>query len=183
VQANNDLVSILSVVHQARAGDVIVINNQTPVGIIGDLIVTEAQRKGLAGIIVDGLVRDVTTLLEIGLPIFCRGSLPVGPLKLAPQLKGIGQVDVELTLGETQVKPGDWAFGDVDGVIFIAAADLAATHEWAERSWQREEALAAEIRSGKALGDLMGIETFLEKRSQDPSADFNAHLAQLGRAI
>jgi regulator of RNase E activity RraA len=109
--------------------------------------------------------------------------LPIGPLKLAPGLKGSGQVGVELTLGQARVKPGDWAFGDADGVVFIAAADLASTRQWAERSWQREEALAAEIRSGKALGDLLGVEAFLEKRGQDPNADFNEHLAQLGRAI
>jgi 4-hydroxy-4-methyl-2-oxoglutarate aldolase len=183
VQANNDLVSILGAVHRARPGDVVVIANQTPVGIIGDLIAIEARRKGLGGIIVDGLVRDAVALVEIGLPIFSRGRLPVGPLKLAPALKGVGEVGVELTLGEIQVKPGDWAFGDADGVIFIAAADLAATHEWAEKSWQREEALAAEMRAGKALGDLVEIEAFLEKRGQDPSADFNEHLARLGRAI
>lgn len=184
VQANNDLVSILGAVHRARPGDVIVITNRTyKVALIGDLIAIEAQRKGLAGIIVDGLVRDAIALIDIGLPIFSRGRLSVGPLKLPAKLKGIGKIGVELTPGEAQIKPGDWAFGDADGVVFIAADDLASTYEWAEKSWQREEALTAEMRAGRALGDLLGIEAFLEERSKDPSADFNKHLAQLGRAI
>ncbi len=184
VWANNDLVSILGIVHRAKAGRIIVIANKTyEVALIGDLVAAEAKRKGLAGIIVDGLVRDATDLLDIALPVICRGLYPVGPLKLPADLKGIGEIGVELTLGDVVVQPGDWAFADADGVVFLAAGDLVATFEWAEKSWRREEALAAQITSGSALGDLFEIERFLEARSQDPEVDFNQHLAALGRAI
>lgn len=184
VEANNDLIAILGAVHQAEANDVILITNRTAeVALIGDLIATEAQRKGLAGFVVDGLVRDATTLLDIGLPVICRGLLPVGPLKLPAEVKGVGQIGVGLTLGEAQVKAGDWLFGDADGVIVIAAEDLPATFEQAAQSYEREEALTAELQAGAALGDLLGIEDFLAKRAADPDADFNAHLAELGRAI
>lgn len=184
LQANNDLVSILATLHRAQPDEVIVITNRTfEVALLGDLIATEAHRKGLTGFVVDGLVRDSATLREIGLPVFCRGTLPLGPLKLPATLKGIGQSNVVVTLGGARVSPGDWVFGDADGVIFLAPAYLSVVFEWAERSSQREEALAAEIRAGAALGDLLGVEAFLEKRAHDPVADFNAHLADLGRAI
>ena len=184
VQANNDLVTILSGIHQARAGDVVVITNPSnEVGLIGDLIATEASRKGLAGIIVDGLVRDTTGLVEIGVPIFCKGVHPVGPLKLPKNLKGIGNIGLELTLGDTTVRSGDWAFGDADGIIFIGSSDLPLVFGWAERSYRSEEALAAQIRSGVSLGELLGIETFLEKRASDPQADFGQHISELGQAI
>jgi 4-hydroxy-4-methyl-2-oxoglutarate aldolase len=184
VEVNNDLVTILGAVHRARPGDVIVLTNRTAeVALLGDLLATEAQRKGLAGFIADGLVRDVGTLLDIGLPVICRGALPVGPLKLPAELKGVGQSSVEVTLGDARVTPGDWAFGDADGAIFLGADHLPAVFEQAEQSWEREEALTAEIRAGAALGDLLGIEAFLAKRAEDPAADFNAHLAELGRAI
>jgi regulator of RNase E activity RraA len=137
----------------------------------------------LAGFIVDGLVRDATVLLDIGLPVICRGLLPVGPLKLPADLKGIGQRDVEVNVGEAVVKPGDWAFGDADGIIFIAAEHLPAVYEWADRSWEREEALTERIQAGEALGDLLDVEAFLTKRAEDPAADFNAHLAEQGHAI
>ncbi len=184
VQANNDLVTILAGIHQARAGDVVVITNHSnEVALIGDLIATEASRKGLAGIIVDGLVRDTTELIEIGVPVFCRGVYPIGPLKLPQDLKGIGEIGLELTLGNTTVKSGDWAFGDADGVIFIGSLDLSEVLEWAEKAYQSEEALAAQIRSGVSLGELLGIETFMEERASNPQADFNQHISELGKAI
>lgn len=184
VAANNDLVSILAAVHRAAPGEVVVITNHTPeVGLLGDLIATEAKRKGLAGFVVDGLVRDVPVLCELGVPVFCRGCVPVGPLKLPASVKGIGAVDVEVTLGEATVQPGQWAFGDADGVVFIDADRLAAVYEAAELSMEREQVLLDAMASGQALGDLLGIEDFLAARDRDGTADFNRHLASIGRAI
>ncbi len=184
VQANNDLVTILAGIHQARAGDVVVITNHAnEVALIGDLIATEASRKDLAGIIVDGLVRDTTELIEIGVPIFCKGAYPIGPLKLPQELKKIGNIGLDLTLGNTTVKSGDWVFGDADGVIFFGSLDLPEVFEWAEKSYRREESLAAQIRSGVSLAELLGLEDFLEKRASNPKADFNEHISQLGQAI
>ena len=83
VEADGDLVAILEAVHIGRAGDVILISNRGPdAAVIGDLIGTEAIRKGLAGFVVDGLVRDSTELIAMGLPVVCRGTFPRGPLKL-----------------------------------------------------------------------------------------------------
>ncbi|NER83268.1 MAG: RraA family protein [Leptolyngbya sp. SIO1D8] len=184
VQANNDLVTILAGVHQASAGDVVVITNPpNEVALIGDLIATEASRKGLAGVIVDGLVRDTNELIEIGVPIFCRGVYPIGPLKLPKDLKGIGHIGLELKLGNTTVKSGDWAFGDTDGVIFMGSLDLPKVFEWAEKSYLKEESLAAQIRSGVSLGELLGLEAFLEERASNPQADFNQHISELDQAI
>lgn len=184
VEANNDLVSILGAVHIADPDTVIVISNRTlEVALIGDLIVAEANRKRLAGFIVDGLVRDVTELKRIGLPVFSHGLLPIGPLKLPPELKGKGEVGVEITIGKATIKTGDWAFGDADGIIFLETDDLPSVYDWAEKSWKREETLSAEIAAGKPLGDLLGIEDFLAERERNPQADFNQHLAKLGRAI
>lgn len=184
VEANNDLVSILGAVHEAREGNVVVIANRTrEVALIGDLIAAEAARKGLGGFVIDALVRDRLELQRLGVPVCCRGVIPVGPLKLSPALKGVGQANVAVQLGQATVNPGDWAFGDADGVLFLAEADLASVFEQAETTWEREEALAEAIRSGEALGDLLGVDPFLEKRAQDPQADFNRHLAERGRAI
>ena len=184
VQANNDLVSIIAALHRASPGDVIVVTNHTnEVALIGDLIATEASRKGLAGIVVDGLIRDTIELIKIGLPVFCRGVYPIGPLKLRLKLKEQGKIGVNLNLGEDSIKAGDWAFGDADGILFIENTNLPAVFEVAERSFKREEVLTNKIRSGTALGELLAIESFLEKRESDPDADFNRHLAELKQAI
>ena len=184
VRANNDLVSILGVVHRAEPGDIVVITNPTKdVGVLGDVIATEAQRKGLAGFVVDGRVRDIPVLMDLDLPVFCRGRIPVGPLKLSADLKGIGEIDVAVMLGEATIEPGHWAFGDADGVIFLPANALEAVYERAEESMEREQVLLEAMKDGQALGDLLAIESFLRKRSHHPEADFNQHLALLDRAI
>jgi len=184
VNANNDLVSILTAVHRAEAGQVAVITNKTfEVAVFGDLIATESNRKGLAGFVVDGLVRDTLAVLDIGMPVISRGTLPIGPLKISADLKGIGEINVPVQLGDVTIEPEDWIFGDADGVIVLAADDLAAVFARADSSQQREDQLMAEIRAGAALGDLMQLEDFLEKRAKDPSANFSQHLEALGRAL
>lgn len=184
VVANNDLVSILAVVHRAAPGEVIVISNHTKeVGLLGDLIATEAQRKGLGGFIVDGLVRDIPVLLDLGVPVFCLGSVPVGPLKLPQALKGIGELDIEVTVGDAVVHPGWWAFGDADGVVFLEATSLDAVYKQAQLTLAREQILLDAMHQGQALGDLLDLEAFLTERTQNPAADFNQHLARTARAI
>ena len=162
---------------------IVITSHTQEVALIGDLIATEAKRKGLAGLIVNGLVRDTSELIEIGVPIFCRGRYPIGPLKLSPELKGIGKIGLDLMIGDHLVRSGEWAFGDVDGVLFLGKSDLPAVFEVAERSFQREATLAEKIQSGTPLGDLLRIEAFLEKRAANPQADFNQHMAELGQAI
>ncbi len=184
VEANNDLVSILTAVHRADAGQVVVISNKTfEVAVFGGLIATESQRKGLAGFVVDGLVRDTLAVLDIGIPVMSHGTIPIGPLKISADLKGIGEINVPVQLGEVTVQPGDWIFGDADGVIVLAADDLDAVFKRADESQEREDRLMAEIRAGTALGDLLQLEAFLKKRETDPSANFSQHLEELGRAL
>lgn len=184
VVANNDLVSIIAAVHRAHPSEILIISNDTQeVGLIGDLIATEARRKKLGGFIVDGLVRDVQTLIELEVPVFCQGYLPVGPLKLPRRLKGIGTLDTPVLLGDATIQPGQWAFGDADGLIFLEAATLPTVYEQADLTLQRERVLVNAMHTGQSLGTLLDIETFLAKREHNPEADFNQHLARLGRAI
>jgi regulator of RNase E activity RraA len=184
VAANNDLVSILVAVHRAAPGDVVVVANRTQeVGLLGDIIATEARRKGLGGFVVDGLVRDVPVLFELGVPVFCRGSVPVGPLKLAPAMKGIGEPGAAVKVGGGTVRPGQWVFGDADGVVFLDAEHLDAVYEAAELSMKREQVLLDAMADGQALGDILEVEAFFAARERDGKNDFNAHLVRIGRAI
>lgn len=185
VEANNDLVSILLALHRAPAGSVLVIGNNVrgPAGLTGDIIATEARRKGLEAIVADGFVRDTAEIRRIGLPVFSRGRIPVGPLKLRPEQKGIGALGVPVQLGDVTIVPGQWVVGDDDGLIVLEEADLPSILSQAEDTLRREEDLVARLRAGKALGDLFGIESFVERRREDPKADFNAHITAQGDAI
>lgn len=185
VEANNDLVSILQALHRAQPGQVLVIGNEVkgPAGLTGDIIATEARRKGIEAIVADGFIRDTAEIRRVGQPVFAKGRIPVGPLKLAPEEKGVGQLDVEVRLGDTSVQPGQWIVGDDDGLIVLDAGDLPAILQKAEETLRKEEDLVSRLRAGKALGDIFGIESFVEKRKDDPEADFNAHVAAQGDAI
>lgn len=185
VEANNDLVSILLALHRAAPGDVLVIGNaaQGRAGLTGDIIATEAHRKGIEAIVVDGFVRDTAEINRIGQPVFSRGRIPVGPLKLSPEQKGIGVLGEPVRCGECEIQPGQWVVGDDDGLIVLEPADLPAIMAQASESLKKEEGLVARLKGGKALGDIFGIEAFHARREQDPDADFNEHVASQGDAI
>jgi regulator of RNase E activity RraA len=134
-------------------------------------------------LIVDGLVRDVAILRELRVPVLARGHIPVGPLKLPAEEKGIGRVDVDVRLGGVLVSPGDWVFADLDGVIVLPQESLSEVKEQADQTLIGEARLLVRMRKGEALGDLLGIEDFMARRDADPSVDFNEHLARQGDAI
>jgi len=185
VETNNDLVAALVALNRAEKGSVLVIGNAVngPAGLTGDIIATEASRGGLEAIVVDGCVRDVAEIRRIGLPVFSRGRIPVGPLKLSKDQKGIGVPGAVVQFGKATIRPGQWIVGDDDGLIVLNEEDLPAILEQAMQSFKKEEALVAQIRDGAPLGDLFGIEEFFERRKEDPDVDFNEHVASKGKAI
>lgn len=184
VELNNDLPTIIAAVHSADAGTVVVVVNASPdVAVIGDLIASEAARRHLGGIVADCPVRDTAELATIDVPVFSRGAAVVGPLKVPPSERGMGRRDVPIIVGEATVEPGAWAFGDDDGVVFLAEADLPAVFERAEEAVAGEAALAERIADGGGLGEALGIEDYLAERENDPAASFADHIANRGLAI
>ncbi|WP_435069696.1 DUF1932 domain-containing protein [Amycolatopsis thermoflava] len=115
-------------VHRAiacsRPGDVLVVNGggDTSRALLGELMAERAKRRGVRGIVADGVLRDVSELEKIGFPAWARGACPAGPYKNGP-----GQVDVPVAVGGVVVRPGDVVVGDDDGVIVIPAAEAAAS--------------------------------------------------------
>lgn len=117
------------------------------IGPWGELLTTAAQARGAAGCVTDGLVRDVKLIREMRFPVFCGG---IGPL----DSKGRGVVmaiDVPIECGGVPVAPGDWIFGDVDGVVIIPAALLDQTIEMALRKVQDETTVREELAAGESL--------------------------------
>lgn len=108
----------------ARPGDVVVIDAGRSYmnAVLGDLISTKAKHLGIAGFVVDGLVRDVPEINELDFPVFARGSTPVGPMHRGP-----GEVNFAICCGGVVVNPGDVIVADAAGVVVIPkeiAADL-----------------------------------------------------------
>lgn len=101
----------------AKPGDVVVVDAgaSSMNGVLGDLISTKARYRGIAGFIVDGLVRDITAIRELGdFPVFARGITPIGPLHRGP-----GEINFPVSVGGIVVHPGDIVIGDADGVVVV----------------------------------------------------------------
>jgi regulator of RNase E activity RraA len=103
----------------AEPGDVIVVDagSSTMNGVLGDLVSTKALHRGIAGFVVDGLIRDLPGILELGnLPVYARGVSPIGPLHRGP-----GEVNYPVCAGGIVVHPGDIIAGDLNGVVVVPA--------------------------------------------------------------
>lgn len=101
----------------AQPGDVIVIDTSgsTMTAVLGDLISTKARHRGVAGFVVDGLVRDLAGIRALGdFPVFGRGVTPIGPLHRGP-----GEINHSISSGGVVVHPGDVVVGDLNGVVVV----------------------------------------------------------------
>lgn len=105
---------------RVRPGEVIVINGhgETNRALMGELIAGRAQNAGCVGMIIDGAVRDVGDLEEMGFGVWARAVSPAGPYKNGP-----GRIDVPVAVGGVVCAPGDLVVADDDGVIVIPAAE------------------------------------------------------------
>jgi RraA family protein len=100
----------------ARPGDVIVVDTSGSQrnAVLGDLVTNKAKHRGIAGFIVDGLVRDLPGLIEADLPIYARGVTPFGPLHRGP-----GELNYAISCGGIVVNPGDIMVADKSGIAVV----------------------------------------------------------------
>ncbi len=152
-QANGDLMSVIGALEIAGPGDVLVVSaGIDEQAVSGELFGTEAYRRSLSGVVIDGLSRDTAALQRLGLPFYSRGVTPKAP----PAVK-VPEVQVPLQIGTVEVRPGDVLVGDDDGIIVATAADFAAIVDAAEAIQTREKALRISIENGFSLFDAMNF--------------------------
>jgi 4-hydroxy-4-methyl-2-oxoglutarate aldolase len=133
----------------APAGSVLVADVQGAAhGHWGEILAAAAQQQGIAGLVIDGGVRDVAELAALGFPVFARLVTVVGTGKEHP-----GQFDVPVRIGGVVVRPGDLLVGDADGVIAIPAQDLEQTLERADARMAAERHALEAIRAGATTLD------------------------------
>ncbi|RKN39688.1 RraA family protein [Micromonospora endolithica] len=166
----------------AAPGDVLVIDNagRTDEACVGDLAVLEAVAAGLAGLVVWGLHRDTPELIEIGLPVFSYGSLPLGPTRLddrEPATLTSARFGPHLVTGD------DVVVADDDGAMFLPVARAGEIRAVAEGIRRTERAQARRIRAGETLRGQTGFADYLDRRAADPGYTFRAHLRRVGGAI
>jgi len=123
--------------YEGRPGDVLVIHvsGQYEHGYWGEIMSTAAKALGLAGMVIDGCVRDVTLLQQIGFPVFARGLCIRGTGK---DFAATGRINAPTAFDDVIVYPGDLMVGDADGVVCIPRAQVPSVIEAAGRRATRE---------------------------------------------
>jgi regulator of RNase E activity RraA len=121
----------------AQPGDVVVVDagGSAMNAVLGDMISMKARHRGIAGFVVDGLLRDLPGILELGeFPVFARGVTPIGPLHRGP-----GEVNYPIAAGGVVTQPGDIVVADLNGVV-IVPREIAADLLERLRAWASAEA-------------------------------------------
>ena len=161
--ANGDNLMVHAAVAHAEPGDVLVLTSTepAPVAFLGDLLATQAQERGVAGILVDGAVRDVEELRELGLPIWARHVRAQGASKDQP-----GELDVGVVVGGARIERGDVVVLDADGAVVIAAARVDEVLGAAREREEREVELRARYAAGERSYDVNGLRRLVEERRE-----------------
>ena len=134
----------------AKPGDVIIVDacGQGP-AIWGELASESCQQRKLAGIVIEGAIRDIDTIRTIGFPAAARLVTPT-----AGEPKGFGEINVTIKIGGLQISPGDWIVGDESGVVRIPKAKVVEVANRAQDVLEHENRLREEIRRKATLGSV-----------------------------
>ena len=156
---NGDWAKPIEAIDKAEKGIVLVIDvNGGKTAIWGELATWSAKLKGLAGVVIDGAVRDLDDILKIGFPIFCKFIS-----SNAGEPKGLGEIGAEINCGNQTVQTGDWIIGDDSGVV-VVPQNIA--QEIANRALdikEHEDRIREEIKSGGSLGSVLKLKKWEKK--------------------
>jgi 4-hydroxy-4-methyl-2-oxoglutarate aldolase len=143
----NDNLALAAAVSLAEPGDVVICATEgfEHGAVCGDLLAGMAKNKGIAALVTDGVLRDITGLRDAALPVFCRGITPNSCVRSGP-----GTVGLPVVIAGRQVAPGDLVVGDEDGVVTVPQAELARVRDRLEEVKAAEAAMLARVKGGLA---------------------------------
>ena len=140
-------------IEAAAPGDIIVVEHHTRNDCAGwgGLLSYAARVRRVAGVIVDGMCRDIDDSRRMDFPVFARGVVPTTARGRVIETA----FNCPITVGSVVVNPHDWVIADGSGVVFLSHNDAALILDEAERLTARETMLIAEIDSGKPVSQVM----------------------------
>ena len=148
-------------IDMAEKGDVIVVDaGGVGPAIWGELATHSALQRGVAGVVIDGAIRDTYDIAQMKFPAFTRLIMPN-----AGEPKGFGEIGVPVTVGSRRVENGDWILGDDDGVVVLPRSMAT---EYANRSMdvlERENRIREEIKEGSTLSKVTELLRWEKKGS------------------
>ena len=156
----------------AQPGDIIVVDGASGCNrsLAGEIMMRFAQKKGLAGIVVDGCLRDLDGIELLDMPIYAKGITPQGPWKFGP-----GEVNVPVACGGQVVFPGDILVGDKDGVVVVRRQDAAAVAEVAIKKKAAEDKTFELMESDLSAYSAKHLQTTAQRMEGKQVATFDSY--------
>lgn len=151
----------------AQPGDVLVVDGKadSSCALMGELMCAHAVAAGIAGVVIDGAVRDVASLRQGAFPVFAAAANPNGPTK------GLGgRIGHAVSMGGVAVQPGDLIVGDEDGIMVVARGEVEQALRDGAKKVQAEQARLQDIAAGRLVyGWLEGALKSVEALPSDKS--------------
>ncbi len=148
------IITVHKALLEAKPGDLLVVDGEGDDrgALLGELMALQCQQLGLAGVVIDGPIRDLSGLRELHLPVYARSLTPrVG------SNRRVGETQVPISCGGVVVRPGDWILADDDGVVVIPVDRVESTLAAAMAVEEKERQIAERIRAGELLADILGM--------------------------
>ena len=156
----DDNLMVHAVMDSVEPGDVVVLTmpEPRPVALVGELLATQARRRGAAALLVDAAVRDLEELRELGLPVWARWVRIRGATKTVP-----GAIGGAVEIGSCAIHAGDAVVLDADGAAVVSVARLPDVLEAARARAEQERRKRAALEAGALSYDLDGLRALVEQ--------------------
>ncbi len=143
---SGDNLAVHHAIYHSQPGHVLVVNanGYEKRAVIGELMAAAAEALHLNGFVIDGFIRDLSTLSKSTFPVFSRGAVPGGPKKNGP-----GRVNDPIQCGGLAIQPGDFIMGDADGVIVLPREEVEGALQRAEEKAHYEAERLKKIAEGQ----------------------------------
>ena len=132
----------------ASPGDVVVVDagGDLTNSIVGEIMITYAMNRGLAGLVINGSIRDSDALRRLTFPVYAAGVTHRGPMKSGP-----GEIGRAIAFDGMVIEPGDLIIGDGDGVLCIPFDEVEEVYQAAAAKKKTEDKILADLKAGGSM--------------------------------
>jgi 4-hydroxy-4-methyl-2-oxoglutarate aldolase len=148
-------------IYVAEPGDVLVatVGEYAEAGPWGEIMAWAAQVRGVAGLIIDGSVRDAGAITKLQFPVFSRSLCIKGTTK-----ECLGLINHPINIGGVTIRPGDLVLGDADGVVAVAREDVVDVLARSKARREKEEKVKEELKKGRSTLEIFGFDKILQAK-------------------
>lgn len=163
VSCRADFFPVILALKEAEPDEVLVIDaGGEKIAVAGELFSTEAQNRGLAGMVIDGGCRDVRRIRKIGFPVYSRHVTP-----MAGATAALSRTQIPVTCGGVTVEPGDIIFGDDDGIVVMNEAQCRKILDTSRLIQETESEVLERMGRGESLLDLLNLDEHIARLRDD----------------